>query len=76
MGAECEKTNLEIIHAICKILRKDPNEYISFVKDRLGHDFRYAINNNKISKELKWKSSVSLEKGLQKTVKHYEKKSL
>jgi len=76
VGAECEKTNLEIIHAICKILGKEPNEYISFVKDRLGHDFRYAINNNKISKELKWKSSTSLKKGLQKTIKHYEEKFL
>jgi len=76
VGAECEKTNLEIIHAICKILEKDPNEYISFVKDRLGHDFRYAINNNKISKELKWRPSTSLKKGLQKTIKYYEEKFL
>jgi dTDP-glucose 4,6-dehydratase len=76
VGAECEKTNLEIIYIICKILGKDPNEHISFVKDRLGHDFRYAINNCKIFKNLKWKSSTSLEKGLRKTIKHYETKFL
>jgi dTDP-glucose 4,6-dehydratase len=71
VGAECEKTNLEIIHEICKILNKKPDEYISFVKDRLGHDFRYAINNKKISEELKWKPSTKLEVGLKKTIKHY-----
>ncbi len=71
VGAECEKTNLEIIHKICKILKKNPNEYISFVKDRLGHDFRYAINNKKISQKLKWKSTTKLEDGLKKTIKYY-----
>ena len=71
VGANCEKTNLEIIREICKILKKDPNEYISFVEDRLGHDFRYAINNKKISKELKWKPTTELKKGLKKTIKHY-----
>tara|TARA_R100000808_G_C2154735_1_gene165992 strand:- start:9516 stop:10469 length:954 start_codon:yes stop_codon:yes gene_type:complete len=74
VGANCEKTNLEIIYEICKILKKEPNDFISFVKDRLGHDFRYAINNDKISKNLKWKPSTNLKRGLQKTIKYYEKK--
>ena len=72
VGACCEKTNLEITYKICKILDKDPKEYISFVKDRLGHDFRYAINSHKIQKDLKWRPKMTLEKGLRKTVKHYE----
>ena len=72
VGAGCEKTNLEITHKICKILGRDPKKYISFVEDRLGHDFRYAINSRKIQKDLKWQPKMTLEKGLKKTVKHYE----
>lgn len=71
VGAECEKTNLEIIHEICKILNKSPDDYVKFVKDRLGHDFRYAINNCKISQELKWKPKVKLKHGIKKTIDHY-----
>ena len=71
VGSDCEKTNLEIITELCKILKKDPNEYISFVKDRPGHDFRYAIDSSKIRKKLKWKSKINLEQGLKKTVKYY-----
>ena len=71
VGSDCEKTNLEIVTELCRILKKDPNEYISFVKDRPGHDFRYAIDSSKIRKDLKWKPKVSLEKGLMKTVKYY-----
>lgn len=71
VGANCEKTNLEIISNICKILGKEPNENINFIKDRLGHDFRYAINNAKIRKEIKWKPKTSLEEGLKKTIKYY-----
>jgi len=71
VGANCEKTNLEIIHKICKILGKDTEDHIHFVKDRPGHDFRYAINSSKTQKELKWKPKIILDKGLKKTVKHY-----
>ena len=71
VGANCEKTNLEIISNICKILGKDPNENINFIKDRLGHDFRYAIDNSKIRKEIKWNPKTSLEEGLKKTIKYY-----
>ena len=47
------------------------SDLISFVKDRPGHDFRYAIDSNLIQKELGWKPSVSLFEGLEKTVKWY-----
>ena len=71
IGSDCEKTNLEIITTICKILSKKPEDYISYVKDRPGHDFRYAIDSSKIRKELGWKSKISLKKGLEKTIKYY-----
>ena len=46
---------------------------IVFVKDRPGHDFRYALNSKKIFKELKWKSKVNLKKGLENTFNWYFK---
>ena len=44
---------------------------IKFVKDRPGHDFRYALNNKKIFKKLKWKPKVSFDKGLKETIIWY-----
>ena len=44
---------------------------LKFVKDRPGHDFRYALNSNKISRELKWKPKVKFDEGLKKTVIWY-----
>ena len=46
---------------------------IKFVKDRPGHDFRYALNNKKIFKELKWKAKVNFETGLRQTIFWYLK---
>ena len=46
---------------------------IIFVKDRPGHDFRYALNNEKILKKLKWKSKISFDKGLRETIDWYLK---
>jgi dTDP-glucose 4,6-dehydratase len=73
VGANCEKTNLEIINLICKILKVDPDDYISFVKDRAGHDFRYAINNKKIKDKLGWKPLTKINNGIKKTVEYYTK---
>ena len=72
VGANNEKTNLEVIYDIAKLLRVEPEDAIEFVEDRAGHDFRYAIDNSKITKELKWKPRYSFEKGLLKTVTHYK----
>ena len=47
------------------------NSLVSFVKDRPGHDFRYALNSNKIKNKLRWKSYTKLKKGLEKTFKWY-----
>ena len=77
IGGNAIKTNLEVVNLICEILFKlNPrnNNYknlITFVKDRPGHDERYAINTYKISSELNWKPSYSFEKGLEMTVKWY-----
>ena len=47
------------------------NSKIKFVKDRPGHDFRYALNSNKIFKKLKWKPKISFEKGIKDTLDWY-----
>lgn len=70
VGGHNEKTNLEIVELILKYLNKDKS-LITFVKDRKGHDLRYAINPNKIHKDLKWLPETTFEKGLEKTIKWY-----
>ena len=45
---------------------------VKFVKDRPGHDFRYALNNKKILKKLKWKSKIDFDKGLEETIIWYQ----
>jgi dTDP-glucose 4,6-dehydratase len=78
VGGNNEIKNIEIVHYICDILNKikpskngDYKKLIEFVKDRPGHDFRYAIDSSKIQKELGWKPKESFESGLEKTIKWY-----
>jgi len=77
IGGENERNNLHIAYSICEILdQKIPKiisykEQITFVKDRLGHDFRYAIDASKIEKELGWKANENFESGIEKTVEWY-----
>jgi dTDP-glucose 4,6-dehydratase len=73
VGGNCEKTNLEIINDICEVLNVNPKDYISFVEDRKGHDFRYAIDNTKINKELNWYPITSFKDGLKQTIDFYKK---
>jgi dTDP-glucose 4,6-dehydratase len=73
VGGNCEKTNLEIINDICQVLNVNSQDYISFVEDRKGHDFRYAIDNTKISRELNWYPKTSFNEGLKQTVEFYKK---
>jgi dTDP-glucose 4,6-dehydratase len=75
IGGNCEKTNLEIINNICHAMNLDPQNYISFVEDRKGHDFRYAIDNSKINKELNWFPTTSFEDGILKTINYYKNKT-
>ena len=74
VGADCERTNLQTIKEICKLMKMKPKDYIEFVKDRAAHDFRYAIDGSKTSKELGWKPNTPFERGLKKTITWYEKK--
>jgi dTDP-glucose 4,6-dehydratase len=70
-GQTKDVNNLEIAMSLLKIFRKDKG-YIKFVKDRAGHDRRYAINWNKINKELEWKPKYDFNDWLKKTVLWYK----
>jgi dTDP-glucose 4,6-dehydratase len=79
IGGWNEKSNLEVVHTLCDLLdelkpREDGKSYkeqITFVKDRPGHDRRYAIDATKISNELGWKPEETFETGIRKTVQWY-----
>lgn len=70
VGGHNEKTNLEITKLILEAMNKDES-YIEHIEDRLGHDKRYAICNDKITGELGWKPSVSFEEGILLTIDWY-----
>ena len=70
IGGHNEKTNLEITKLILEKMGKDES-YIEHVTDRLGHDRRYAISNDKITSELGWKPSVTFEEGIELTINWY-----
>lgn len=72
IGGQNEKTNLEITKLILNALGKDENS-IEYVKDRLGHDKRYAISSEKIKKELGWKPLYTFEDGIKQTIDWYLK---
>ena len=86
IGGHNEKQNIEVVHTICELLEElvPDNEFsktagnakgfqglITYVKDRPGHDIRYAIDARKIEKELGWKPEESFETGIRKTVEWY-----
>ena len=81
ISGNCEKTNIEIVRTICSLLEElAPNkpenvaryeDLITYVKDRPGHDVRYAIDSTKIQNELGWQPQESFESGLRKTVEWY-----
>src|SRR5438067_4392543 len=71
LGGRCEKTNLELTHALLKALGK-PASLIRFVPDRPGHDRRYAIDCSKIERELGWRPRVPFAEGLRATVQWYQ----
>ncbi|MBQ7287996.1 MAG: dTDP-glucose 4,6-dehydratase [Candidatus Gastranaerophilales bacterium] len=70
IGGHNEKTNLEITHLILNAMGKDESS-ISYVEDRLGHDRRYAISNDKITSELGWVPSITFEEGIKTTIDWY-----
>ena len=78
IGGFNEWKNIDLVQLVCQIMDKKLNrpegksaELITFVKDRPGHDLRYAIDASKINKELGWKPSVTFEEGLEQTIDWY-----
>lgn len=79
IGARTERTNLDVVHAICDVLdelrpRADGASYreqIELVPDRPGHDFRYAIDPTKLEEELGWRPQVAFVDGLRRTISWY-----
>ena len=80
IGGNNEKQNIEVVTLICDILDqkvglleggKERRSLITFVKDRLGHDRRYAIDATRIGEEIGWQPSISFEKGIGKTIDWY-----
>jgi len=70
VGGESERTNLDVVKAILRLLGK-PEALIRFVEDRPGHDRRYAMDVSRIRTELNWKADHSFEEGLRETVEWY-----
>lgn len=78
IGGHNEWKNIDLIRLLCRIMDKKLNrvageseKLITFVKDRAGHDLRYAIDSSRIQRELGWKPSLQFEEGLEKTVDWY-----
>jgi len=88
IGANCEKTTLEVVSAICQVLERYVPEHpnarsakkpqgfaglIQFIQDRPGHDLRYALNTEKIQRELNWQAQETFASSIEKTVQWYLK---
>lgn len=81
IGGNCEKTNLEVVKSICQLLEglipEKPNnivhyeDLITYVKDRPGHDIRYALDCSKIYDELGWRPRESFDSGIRKTIEWF-----
>ena len=75
IGSNKNLTNLELTKKVISVLKKKlvirNKVKINFVKDRPGHDFRYAIDSNKIKKELKWKPKIKFDEGIMRTCEWY-----
>ncbi|NPV14063.1 dTDP-glucose 4,6-dehydratase [candidate division WOR-3 bacterium] len=69
-GGACEKRNIELIQSILNMLGKD-DQWIEFVPDRPGHDYRYALDNSKIY-QLGWRPTVDFATGIERTVRWYQ----
>ncbi|WP_407118324.1 dTDP-glucose 4,6-dehydratase [Bradyrhizobium sp. LMG 9283] len=77
VGGRNERTNLDVVRQICTLLDRlrptgtSHHDLISFVKDRPGHDLRYAIDATKLESELGWRANETFETGIEKTVRWY-----
>lgn len=72
IGSNNEKTNLDVVKTILKLVGK-PETLITFVKDRPGHDRRYAIDSAKINSQLGWRAQIKFESGIKNTIDWYLK---
>jgi len=70
LGGENEMRNIEVAKLILQAMGKDES-YLKFVPDRPGHDYRYALDNRKIRKEVGWKPRVNFEEGIKRTIEWY-----
>lgn len=71
VGGSAEMRNMDIVKKVLKVMGKD-DSFITFVKDRPGHDYRYALDNSKIIRELGWRPSVDIDKLIMKTISWYK----
>ena len=78
IGGHNEWTNIDLIKVMCRIMDRklgreagESEKLITYVKDRAGHDLRYAIDSTKLQKELNWVPSLQFEEGLEKTIDWY-----
>ncbi len=83
LGGDCETTNIHIVKTLCALIDKLAPEYgvslpttpceslIEYVKDRPGHDRRYAMDISKVKAELGWEPATTFEEGMEKTVRWY-----
>jgi dTDP-glucose 4,6-dehydratase len=78
IGGDSERTNLEVVETICRVLdelrpRKAGgySDLVTFVQDRPGHDFRYAIDATRIKTELGWRPREEFETGIRRTIEWY-----
>jgi dTDP-glucose 4,6-dehydratase len=76
IGGNAERTNIEVVRTLCRILGehrsgRDYASQITFVRDRAGHDRRYAIDATKIRRELGWTPAETFESGLARTIRWY-----
>ncbi len=77
VGGNEEKQNIEIVHVLCDLLdemkpgQQPRRDLITYVKDRPGHDKRYAIDSSKLQNELQWRPTETFESGIKKTIQWY-----
>ena len=80
IGGNCERTNLDVVTTICEIVDALRPELpygpsiglLRFVPDRPGHDFRYAIDSNKIQRHLGWRPTIGFREGIERTIRWYQ----
>ncbi len=79
VGGRCERSHLEMVHLLLTLLAEELHEdpkrlhaLITHVKERPGHDFRYALSSARIESELRWRPQTDLETGLRNTIRHFQ----